>query len=102
MMWYTASLLFVSKRPAERDDERLWEERIVLLAAQDSAAAICAARELGMAGEHSYATADGEAVVWQFEGVLKVYEMLNDPASGEELFSRFVSADVAKRLNELP
>jgi hypothetical protein len=101
MMWYSASLLFVSKREAESDDERLWEERIVLLEADDTAAALIVARDLGAAGEHSYAAGDGVTVVWQFDGVMKIYEMLNDPVAGAELFSRFVSAEVARRLKEL-
>ena len=98
-MWFTASLLFKSGRPAATDREPLWEEQIILLEAGDELAAEQKATQHGKAQEHEYRNQAGEFVQWSFERVERLCQVeasvLKD---GTELFSRFLRDSEVKSL----
>ena len=96
-MWLSASLLYVSKKAVAVEEDELWEEVVVILDVADADAAKSTARAVGVKGEHDYVAFDGGNVAWVFIGIGSVYELLAPPASGEEVFARYLSRDVAQR-----
>lgn len=98
-MWFTASLLFKSEHQAASAGEPLWEEKIILVRAEDEAAAEGKAAQLGKAEEHEYRNQAGELVRWSFERVERVCQMEDDVLKdGVELFSRFLRDSEVKSL----
>jgi hypothetical protein len=69
----------------------VWEERVVLLECSDEATALQKAESLGKTEKVSYRNLYGEEVTWQFDSVLKVYEIgMESPRDSSKLFSRFL------------
>jgi Domain of unknown function (DUF4288) len=100
-MWYAGNLFFRavhSKRPETEPD---WEERIVLLEADDESAARALAENLGKSAEHEYyvSKAETDLLKWTFVKVQKLYA-IDDPVlrSGTEVFSRFLRHSDAESL----
>jgi hypothetical protein len=90
-MWFSASLLFKSVHKPISKDTPVWEERVVLLKCYDEATALQKAESLGKSEKVSYRNLYGEEVTWQFDSVLKVYEIgMESPGDSSELFSRFL------------
>jgi hypothetical protein len=93
-MWYTGNLLFKGEHVNHPDREALWEQRIVLLEAQDDSEASLIAERVGKAGEHEYyvSKAENDLLRWKFEKVERIYPIQDESLrSGTELFSRFLS-----------
>jgi len=92
-MWYTGNLLFKAVHVNRPDPEPVWEERIVLLEAQDETEAKLLAERLGSGGEHEYyvSKAENDLLRWTFVEVQKLYPVEDATLrSGTELFSRFL------------
>jgi len=92
-MWYSASLLSKGTHREQKTgaDDPLWEESIVLLQAESEADARQKAERAGMEEQMSFKAISGEVVDWDFVGVTKVHEILDQSLKeGTELFSRFL------------
>ena len=89
-MWFAVDLLCESIHPEQPENEFLWEERIVLVRAENEAEARHEAELIGKAEEHEYTTASGELVRWVFRKVDNV-SAIEKLDHGAELFSRFLS-----------
>jgi hypothetical protein len=104
MSWYSASLFFKATHDLESVPTRLWEERIVLVQANDDDEARLLAVRIGKDSEHEYVVQEPERHVlhWRFVAVESVHEILNDLDTGVELFSRLIGPQRAKILLEPP
>jgi len=102
--WYTASLIFESKRvQGEPPKDSLWEESIYLLAARSEAEAATVARKLGLSNETEFNAADGHRIRWTFVEVQSIHEVCADHiAHGIELFSRFLDEGQLRALLKKP
>jgi hypothetical protein len=89
-MWFAVSLLFESVHPDDRENDRLWEERIILVHAASEEEARQEGERIGKAEEHKYIAANGERVQWVFRQIESVWP-LESLDHGAELFSRFLS-----------
>ncbi|SRR6266849_2706350 len=92
-MWYTGNLFFKGIHVNCPEPNPVWEERIVLLEAQDESAARLLAERIGKEGEHEYyvSKAENDLLRWTFVQVQKLYLVEGETlGSGTELFSRFL------------
>ena len=90
-MWYSASLFYSGTREATTAEDPLWEERIVLLEADGEEEAELEAKRLGIEGEHEYRAVDDVLVLWRFEGLSRLFPMLDEPKHGLEVFARYMT-----------
>jgi hypothetical protein len=97
-MWYAVDVLM--KSCSSELNDALWEECIYLLEANSELEAeYQAQKEAVAAGEVEYVAESGEAIKWEFDSVLSIYEILSDKiVSGTELFSRFLRKEEADSL----
>ncbi|WP_149109046.1 DUF4288 domain-containing protein [Limnoglobus roseus] len=81
---YAAKLLFQFRVRIGTEDgkKRLCEERIVAFQAVSARAALTSAKRRGKSGEHSYANGDGNAVYFEFIGVMELVCL--DPQCGPD------------------
>ena len=97
-MWFTASILYRSKR-AKNGSDQLWEESFVLIRASDSDDALEKAKAIGKDGLVEFATVDNDRVRWEFHDVMHIYEVNEDRLEhGTEVFSRFIRESEARSL----
>jgi len=90
-MWFCASALSVSEHPNGSPPlERLWEEHLFLVEADNADDAKTKAGKVARSQECSYVSADGSKVTWRFERIWKVHELDSKPTDGVEVFSRFL------------
>src|SRR5262249_27059457 len=96
-MWFAVNLLFEAVHPDDRENDSLWEERIILVRAKTETEACEEGERIGKAGEHEYIAANGDLVRWTFRQVERVsaVEVLDH---GTELFSRFLSKQEVESL----
>ena len=102
-MRFSVSLLFKCVKADAGDDPELWEERIVLLEADDEFEARSKAKDYAKHSEHSYIAATGQKVIWIFDRIDTLYTLLMqaDLSDGSELFSRFLdTSQVACLFNQ--
>lgn len=87
--WYAAKLLFESKvDDSKQTDERLCEESIRLVLADNDDDARARAEELGRSESHEYPNEDGARVEWVFRDVLEVQDLcVSEIEPGVEVFS---------------
>jgi hypothetical protein len=100
-MWYTGNLLFKAVHVNRPDPEPVWEERIVLLEAQDETQAKLLAEHMGRDEQHEYyvSKADNDLLRWTFVKVQKLRPIEDATLrSGTELFSRFLRQSEVDRL----
>jgi hypothetical protein len=98
-MWFAASLLYKSVHDGQPENDALWEESIVLIEAESRAEAEQKAANLGQGEEHEYVSATGDQVRWTFQGVERVYEILDaNLESGTEVFSRLLRSSEVESL----
>lgn len=91
-MWYTANLIYKSVQ--EDGSSGLWEERIVLINAEDEQDALVKARSVGLEGEHSYQTELEGMLKWVLDSVDRVYQVDSENlCDGVELFSRYLKEE---------
>lgn len=91
MSWFTASMFYrgIHSSPSESSD--LWEERIVLIAADTEADAMHEAEQIGPGNDHKYAINEHDSIHWKFIRVERIFEVLADSLdSGTEVFSRYL------------
>jgi hypothetical protein len=97
-MWFTAALFFRSEH-SDPNKEGLWEERIILLAADDEEGATADATKIGNDGEATFAVSPTDEVTWRFVGVERVHMLDVDAIGpGMEVFSRFLRRSEAESL----
>ena len=90
-MWYSASLFFKSRHPDSPENDFLWENSVILIAAESVQEAAAIATRHGQTAQHEYVSVLHERVEWTFERLEKVYEIDSENlASGVEVFSRFL------------
>ena len=99
--WYSPSLFFESVHSVTPAPPSLWEEIVILIEADEDAAAQRRADEIGRQKEHEYVVAApiNHVVRWRFVKTERVYE-IDDPVprDGTELFSRFLKPEEASSL----
>jgi hypothetical protein len=94
--WYGASLVFEATHDLESVPTTLWEERVVLVLANDEDQARALAEQIGTESEHEYQvdSPTPHTLRWRFRSLQSVYEILADaPAHGTEVFSRLLGAE---------
>ncbi len=98
-MWYAVSRLFEGCHLDQPAEANLWEESIVLVAADSEADARALAEQLGKADECEFTAGTGDLVQWRFRGIESAYAIDESVlGSGTELFSRFLRASEATSL----
>lgn len=112
--WWTVKLLFESvQKPSETNedfsggsteinDERLFEESIILIKASTKQQVFELAGDVAKDMEHGYVDVFGEMVKWRFRYILDVFQ-LNDQEllTGTEVYSRFIHAPKDLKTSEL-
>ena len=85
MARYSAKLLFQFRVEIQGDSgkRRLCEERIIHFEARSPREALRSARRRGRNGEYAYANADGNAVSFEFVGVMGVLRLGAEAGDGE-------------------
>jgi hypothetical protein len=99
--WYGASQFFEAIHELESEPATLWEERVVLIQAEDETEALALAEQIGRDNEHEYEVAGPPVHMlrWRYRGTERVYEILSETVThGVEVFSRLLAADEAKML----
>jgi hypothetical protein len=96
-MWFAVNLLFESLHPDHPENEFLWEERIVLVQANNEEKARLEGERIGKAEEHEYTAASGDLVRWVFREVESVCA-IETLEHGAELFSRFLTRQEVEKL----
>lgn len=87
-MWFGVSLFFEALGSKHERQNNLWEDRVILVHADDEAAAVRRAMEIGSAEETCYQGAEGE-IKWTFRFIERVYPLDGfQLADGVEVFSR--------------
>jgi hypothetical protein len=98
-MWFSACLLFENVGQGRPSRENVWEERVVLLSADSEEDAEQRCRTIGIAYEHNYIAATGEAIECKFRHVERIYTISVDAIGDEtEVFFRFLRASEVQSL----
>jgi hypothetical protein len=87
-MYYSA-LLLSKASVGENHDELLYEEKVLLIEAEDAEEALRKAQHIAKDDYVSYSNVDGNNVTWSPMQVLGVSEIMDSLASGAELYSRY-------------
>ena len=101
-MYYSVSVLFSALHDAESvpEEDTMWEEVVYWISASDRDAAAEQAERAAKRDEHEYDSVTGNRVRWKFQQVTHVSPMEYDRArNGEEIFSRFLTAEQARVLS---
>ncbi len=95
-MWFTASLFFRSHH-TKPDVQGLWEERIVLLNAEDEGSASEQAAAIGESEQTNFAVTSEDRATWRFVCVERVQAIEAEVLKpGIEVFSRYLRDSEAK------
>jgi hypothetical protein len=98
-MWHTVAVYLQGARDGQRPEEDIWEERIVLIDAEDASKAAKLARELTEADSLDVLTISGHTLRWRFSHVGQVCALdEGELRSGTELWSRFLKDSEARSL----
>jgi hypothetical protein len=98
-MWFCVSALSISEHnPPVPPEQRVWEEHLFLLKANDAAHAKSRAEELARRLECSFEAANKSKVTWKFKRISKVHQLEGEPTDGAEVFSRFLKDSEARSL----
>lgn len=91
MNWYSAKLLFEAEVEGDESDDRLCEESIRILLADDDRHAQERASEIGAKAEHQYLNDEGRVVRWRFKEVLDIQDICEpEVTDGMEVFSQML------------
>jgi hypothetical protein len=99
--WYGVSLVFEATHELTSVPTTLWEERVVLVQADEEDTARILAEAIGRDSEHEYEVASPEPHMlrWRFRGVESIYELLSETLGhGVEVFSRLLGAEEGETL----
>lgn len=88
-MHFSVALLFHISQIGKPDSNPLWEERIILVVADDEDEARIKADGL-IKKEFSYENAYGETVLYKFWCIERVFSISGDLSDGTEVFVRFL------------
>jgi hypothetical protein len=92
-MWFTINLVFEGVPVSQTEQESIWEERLLLIWADDEDQAQQQGEARARAEEHEYVAVDGKRTQWQFRQVERVFPLVGATLeTGTELFSRFFRA----------
>jgi hypothetical protein len=97
-MWFGASILMRGESEQQPAEDWIWEDSIVLFDADSAEHATELAVRYGRSHEASYIAVSGDEIRWVFDRVYSVFEIDETPASGTEVYSRFLSAATAASL----
>ena len=98
-MWFGVSMLIKGQCDGRREEDLLWEERIVLIHGASEEEAISTAKRIGKQSECDYETPEGEVIHWRFHSIERACQIDNDVMGhGVEVFSRFLRDSEAKSL----
>lgn len=98
-MWYGVSMLIKGECENRREEDLLWEERIVLIYESSEEEAISTAKRIGKESECDYETAEGELIHWRFHSIERACQIDGEvKGHGVEVFSRFLRDSEAKSL----
>lgn len=91
MNWFAVSIFFQGVYTPTSGVSDLWEERIVLVLAENSESATLEGERIGRASEFSYSAAAGGDIYWKYYKIERVHEIDAEIlGSGVELFARFM------------
>ncbi|MGH2368156.1 MAG: DUF4288 domain-containing protein, partial [Chloroflexota bacterium] len=76
--WFAVRLIMESEHPEEDVEDRLFEEKIILVYAPTEEAARQKAVRFGQAAEEEYTNPDGKLVKWVFREVLDVKPLFDN------------------------
>jgi hypothetical protein len=88
--WFSARLLFEAQRPDESGVPRLYEDRIVLVEAQDEERAALAAVVLGGESRNEYVNDQGSRVIWEFVELLDLVRLAEAPVNASPVYWQFL------------
>jgi hypothetical protein len=92
--WFSARLLFESKHPDEPDCPKVYEDRIVLLVAEDEVEAAKKANSVGSKSREEYLNQFGARVMWDFLEVLDLVAIDQEQiAHGSEVYSQLLNEE---------
>ena len=87
--------------PSHGPDDKLFEDRIILIHAQSEDEARQKAKHFGKAAEHEYRNMYGNRVQWTFRGVLDILDVLDDVSQdGSEVYYAFIDEEMLTKLQE--
>jgi hypothetical protein len=88
-MFWGISLLLKENLNNKKDDDRLFEENIILISAETEEDARIKAIQFGNEMQTEYHNIDGENVSWVFDGVFGIYPIIDKiDQDGSTVFSR--------------
>jgi hypothetical protein len=89
-MWFTINLVFEGVHVGRAAKESVWEERLLLVWADNEDQAQQLGEARGRTDEHEYVSAAGERIHWQYRHVERVFPVeAATLESGATMFSRF-------------
>ena len=81
--------------------DALYEDRLIVLRANDEQEAKSKGEEIGKASKHEYKNQYGETVLWEFREVLEVLQLFDDSIKdGTEVFWDLIGGEEFKRLRK--
>jgi len=100
--WFGVRLLFEAIHSEEKPDARdLFEDRILLVEAEDSSEARAKAERLGFGDQPEYRNQYGDVVSWRLVEVLDVCALREEPSGkGTEVFWSFLSREEVDQLRK--
>lgn len=111
--WYAVKVLFESVHSGKplpdkvdehyyNNDEKLFEESIILVKAATIEQACTIAREQAKQSEHEYSNAYGQLVKWKLVNILHAFELNDDEIeNGTEIYSRFIHAKKENNIQDI-
>ena len=101
MKWFAVEVFFRSIHPDSPGQHWLWEDRIVLFAADSEVRAAVKAEEYGRSSEVEYIAAHGGRCRWQFVRVGECQELESSMlADGVEVFSKFLKTEEVESITK--
>jgi hypothetical protein len=89
--WFAARIVLESVGATSDGDERLFEDRIILLRAESEREAQVKAKAIGRESAHEYDSAAGSHVTWRFKELLDVKPLwLDSIEDGSEVYYAFL------------
>lgn len=100
--WFSARIV-LRRLPFEKvPDDELFEESIILLRAGSEEEAWQRAERLGTEAGHEYENVYGEKVIWQFQEVLDVVQVLHEKVGdGTEVYYKFLRREELEQVRQM-
>jgi hypothetical protein len=89
-MWFTINLVFEGVHIGRAEQESVWEERLLLVWADNEDQAQHLGETRARTNEYEYVSTTGERIHWQYRHVERVFPLdAATPECGTTVFSRF-------------